>query len=128
VVAVCDVATGKVLMKVDSSPGSAAAQYTLAFSPDGRRLAAFVSHVLRSNDADAVKVWDAATGTELLNVPVARPVDRDGAPVANYIGGILAFSPDGHGIVTVLRSSSGANRPTARTLVQIIDATPVDAK
>src|SRR5262249_1046086 len=49
----------------------------LAFSPDGKRIASFASD-------DTVKVWDAATGAELLSVP-------DSA----HEGKSLTFSPDG---------------------------------
>jgi WD40 repeat protein len=58
------------------------------FSPDGRRLAALVSHYNAEGRllSDEAKLWDPATGKELLVIPAG-----------GYDGGItgLTFSPDG---------------------------------
>ncbi len=68
-----------------SFPGDSARVYAVAFSPDGRWLA--------GGGTDAiVKIWDAATGDELLRLPGHKGI------VTN-----LAFAPDGQ------RLASGAD-------------------
>jgi len=54
----------------------------VAFSPDGRRIL--------SASNKTVKVWDAATGKEMLSKPYDRIVD------------VMAFSPDGRRIASVV--------------------------
>jgi RNA polymerase sigma factor (sigma-70 family) len=60
--------------------------YPVAFSPDGRRLAAIGHRRAKDNQDDhLVRVWDIASGKELF----ARDVRN------NVSSGLLAFSPDG---------------------------------
>jgi hypothetical protein len=68
---------------------------SLAFSPDGRRLACGGGNPLRSSDPARVTVWDAATGRLLLTMK------------GNHSGPVtaVAFSPDG----TRLASASTAS-------------------
>jgi WD40 repeat protein/serine/threonine protein kinase len=63
-------------------------QAEVLFSPDGWRIAAVVS-VPEPEDRTEVRLWDAATGKELLTIP-----DANGC--AN---GHVAFSPDGKRLV-----------------------------
>ncbi len=64
----------------------------MAFSPDGKRLAT-------GGREHIVKLWDAATGQELLTLK-------------GYLGYVssVAFSPDGKRLV------AGSNEPTVRLL------------
>jgi WD40 repeat protein/serine/threonine protein kinase len=91
VVRVWDAATGGELRTFPGTPQRVA---HLAFSPDGRRLAAVVSVKEAGKQRDAVKVWDAATGREALTIP--------GGPYRLAVDGLvgptalgMAFSPDG---------------------------------
>ena len=71
----------------------------IVFSPDGKRLAS------SARWTNAVKVWDAQTGQELLNLKAGGEINS------------LAFSPDGHWLV----GDPGGT-------VTIWDATPLPEK
>src|SRR5262249_413855 len=71
-----DLATNKELRQFKSEGGGAGVMVSIAFSPDGKKLAT-------KTGENAVKVWDVATGKELAIFKHADPV----------VG--LAFSPDG---------------------------------
>jgi WD40 repeat protein len=58
---------------------------SLAYSPDGRRLACGGGNTFRSNTPARVTVWDAATGRQLLTL-----LGEHSGPVTG-----VAFSPDG---------------------------------
>src|SRR5690349_15006260 len=73
---VCDAATGAVRQSVRFSDGDRVC--TLAFSPDGKSLAAAAEH-----NAE-LRVWDVATGDQRLAVPVFTGIARS-----------LTYSPDG---------------------------------
>jgi WD40 repeat protein len=60
---------------------------TLAFSPDGTKLASGAG--LRSSDL-TLKIWSVPSGSLLLNIPTAQ----------TYTVGFATFSPDGHLIAT----------------------------
>ncbi len=62
----------------------------LAFSPDGRRLAAGLSWT-RKDQMGRVVVWDLATGTRLVSLPVAPRADIRA----------VAFAPDGRQFAAV---------------------------
>src|SRR5262249_25424644 len=96
---VWDVEEGKELYRLEghSRPVSA-----FAFSPDGRRIA---SAVRRGKNAE-VKLWDAATGREMLSLKA----EHDSTLAA--LG--LSFSQDGHRLTL-----SGNGQPIATW-----DATP----
>ncbi|MBL7044512.1 MAG: protein kinase, partial [Pirellulaceae bacterium] len=75
---ICNAVNGEDLVTLVNSP---AWLYCPVFSPDGTRLAGY------DGQARAVKVWDAATGKELLKFGVA-------------LSKALAFSPDGTRLAT----------------------------
>jgi WD40 repeat protein/serine/threonine protein kinase len=64
----------------------------VAFSPDGRRLAASST---RFGEPGRIKMWDAATGEEVL--AIHENADR---------GGALAFSPDGTRLAGLMRNAT----------------------
>ena len=76
-----DVAQGK---EVATLRGGLAAIGALAFSPDGRRLAAAVRQSGSTSSAGQIKIWDVVTGQEVVTF-------------AGAAGGTfaLAFTPDG---------------------------------
>jgi WD40 repeat protein len=91
VVRVWDAATGGELRAFPGTPRRIA---HLAFSPDGRRLAAVVSAKEREKQRDEVKVWDAATGQEALTIPGGPyRLAADGLVGPTALG--MSFSPDG---------------------------------
>src|SRR5262249_36431328 len=62
-----------------------------AFSPDGRRLAA-------AGPGDTVKVWDIASGKELVSIPGHTVTSR------NYSEDLLQFDADGRRLVSSSRA------------------------
>jgi WD40 repeat protein len=100
---VWDVATGKLLFRLEGHGGAVS---RTAFSPDGKRVATYSSGRPRTGE---VKLWDAATGRELLSLQ------------ANVLANDLKFSPDGHRLFA--RSRPGMSLvPEEQELVW--DATP----
>jgi WD40 repeat protein/serine/threonine protein kinase len=80
VVKVWDAQTGKELLSLKDQRG----QFTsVAFSPDGKRLASVAA--IKGD----VKVWDAQTGKELVTIQIGQ-----------FSGQCVAFSPDGKRLVT----------------------------
>jgi WD40 repeat protein len=75
-----DVRTGQQVLSLDSKRDP---PFSLAFSPDGRRLAAAGPAL--------VSIWDTQTGECLLGLRGPTPVDRGRPPDCRC----LAFSPDG---------------------------------
>ncbi|MGO9446027.1 MAG: WD40 repeat domain-containing protein, partial [Thiobacillaceae bacterium] len=80
---------------------------SVAFSPDGQRIAT-------GSDDDTAKVWDSASGTELLTFKGHR----------GWVTSV-AFSPDGHRIATGSYDGTAkvwevGNRQEVRTLTEII--------
>jgi serine/threonine protein kinase/WD40 repeat protein len=85
-----DTATGRTLVKLDqpvSEDGGASLVPSLAYSPDGKRIAAFLPPQTMWG-ARVVQVWDAASGKELLTL---RPT-QDGMAQGSRR---LAFAGDG---------------------------------
>jgi WD40 repeat protein len=100
---VWEVATGKARHRLK---GHGATVSGIAFSPDGRRIAT-VSQAVNPR-LGTVKLWDARTGSELLELRNSGLTDR-------YH--VLSFSPDGHRLSLV-----GDNGVTG--WAQMWDATP----
>ena len=82
----------------------------LVFSADGRRLASLASFT-GLTEAE-VKLWDPASGRELLTLPATGQGD-------------LAFSPDSHHLVYFSTIDTPAARGQRGTRIQIWDATPL---
>jgi WD40 repeat protein len=90
VLTVHEVATGKELAHIYGP----SADVTIAFSPDGKRIAAAGN--VRLTGGIQVQMWDAASGRELLNLKARRGV---GGPSSRR----LSFSPDGHRLTLTWR-------------------------
>src|SRR5262249_22847600 len=67
---------------LDAEAGSA---YCLAFSPDGKQLAAGYGRTIRGANIGTVVVWDLSTGKQVTAI-----LDKDLPPVR-----AVAFTPDG---------------------------------
>jgi hypothetical protein len=91
----------------------------LAFSPDGRRLAAF--KLASSTRNPRVRVWDATTGKEVL--ALAQP-DAALQPGVQLTGRHLAFTSDGHRLVGCEVTRIPGNLRQFGLLVLAWDATP----
>ncbi len=96
--AIHSASTGKLIAPLElpnSSPGTFRfAALAIACSPDGKRVAALVATGLKSQTPE-VKVWDAASGKELLNIQNQLPGARSGGGgPAN--GCLLRFDGNGH--------------------------------
>ena len=85
-----DAATGRQLL---SLPGDPCRIEWIAFSPDGGRLASVSNGRTQNRKAEfnTVRVWDAATGRQLLSLPV-----KDGGWIVS-----ATFSPDGRRLAAV---------------------------
>ncbi|HKB01367.1 MAG TPA: hypothetical protein VKD90_04065, partial [Gemmataceae bacterium] len=110
-VAVClwDAATGRQVGKISVPYGRGAKDHyrvsALAFSPDGRALAAASTAPLGPPDAGGgpddchpVRVWDVSTGREVRPFPVEPgrlPASSDPRLTEGWGAGCVAFSPDG---------------------------------
>jgi serine/threonine protein kinase/WD40 repeat protein len=123
-----DAATGRTLVKLDqpvSEDGGASLVPSLAYSPDGRRIAAFLPPQAMWG-ARVVKVWDAASGKELLTL---RPAPNGVAQGSKR----LTFTGDGQRllfaeVVTEAgapRGSPGVETVTRSLVLTTWDATPL---
>jgi WD40 repeat protein/serine/threonine protein kinase len=89
-VVIWDPDTGAVLTRL---AGHSAPVSGLAFSPDGRRLAS-ASWDINRGSVGEVKLWDVATGTEILTLPghVSVAFSPDGRFLAGVGGDVLGAS------------------------------------
>jgi WD40 repeat protein len=87
VVRIFEIATGKMVWELRGHTKEVFG-LELAYAPDGKRLA--------SADKSGVRIWDAATGQELVSLPVE-----------NRFPPVLVFSPDGRRLVV---EGSGTTR------------------
>jgi serine/threonine protein kinase/WD40 repeat protein len=87
---VWETATGKFLFRLEGHPNAQNLQ--LVFSPDGKRIATCdLPYFFASGKPSSIKLWDAATGRELLTL---KP--ENGGGTLAFSPGPLSFSPDGH--------------------------------
>jgi WD40 repeat protein len=91
-VRIWDVATGREILVLDVHDQEDEV-VRIAFSPDGRRLATANGWHAPKGNRDPARIWDTATGRELLKL--------DG-------NGFVTFSPDGQRIATSLGNSEAA--------------------
>ena len=103
--AVWDVASGKLKHTGQGGVG------TLAFNPDGSRIAG----VFGSTTAE-VGLWDTETGRQVL------ALKGHGNSRFSYSG--IAFTPDGHQIVSAVTRGRLASGPRDQLEIKIWDATP----
>ena len=104
--AVWDVASGKLKHTGQGGVG------TLAFNPDGSRIAG----VFGSTTAE-VGLWDTETGRQVLALK-----GHGGNSRFSYSG--IAFTPDGHQIVSAVTRGRLASGPRDQLEIKIWDATP----
>jgi WD40 repeat protein len=88
-----DTATGKRLFRLEGHPNALSPQ--VVFSPDGKRIATAAVDLGAAARSVTIKLWDAATGRELLSLKHDR------------LGGRLSFSPDGHRLPLQTRDGEG---------------------
>jgi serine/threonine protein kinase/WD40 repeat protein len=124
-VPVWDVVAGKELFRLK---GPAFPVEGVAFSPDGRRLATANAR----DEEPAVRLWDAATGSELLTLKAAN-ARREAAEQAPFFPAsfYLAFSRDGARLCLQVVPPGGGRRggPGPPPVLSLIwDATPVPEK
>jgi eukaryotic-like serine/threonine-protein kinase len=113
-----DAATGKELLSAEDEAGAAGNRGVTAptFTPDGRRIAAHLGSGTRTaGSGSEVRVWDAATGKELL-------VLKAGGSEASE----LTFSPDGYRLIQAGYDPTNFSRSAAsrNITVTVWDATP----
>jgi WD40 repeat protein len=116
-------ANGQLELTVNPAERGGLAAERPDFSPDGRRIACGV----QTRQGPVVKLWDAATGRELLALHHSRGSDRLGR--SSYWA--VAFSADGHRLLDFLgtewieRAPDGnGSRPVGSLQVTTFDATP----
>jgi WD40 repeat protein len=100
-VRITDVATGAEVHTLNAPD-----VMSLDFSPDGRRLATFA---FMTGNTGVVKVWDTASGQELLTFKDSK----------GWMSQPAGFSADGHSLYALYLS------PASESLLKIWDATPL---
>ena len=78
-----------------------------SFSPDGRRIAAMTRSHLSEANTTMVKMWDTATGHEMMTL--TGPGDRAGTGMAS-----VAFTEDGHRLILLAPDASVRALPASR--------------
>jgi eukaryotic-like serine/threonine-protein kinase len=115
---VYDPATGAELFAVEDPAGTAANRGVTApvYSPDGRRIAGHLTTIARGlNTAPEVRVWDAATGKELLTLKSTGTESS-----------ALAFTRDGYQLIEAAYApvSYGKSATSRGITMTVWDATP----
>ena len=106
ILAIWDVPSGKLKQRISGEFGTA------TFSPDGRRIAC----IYGSRRAE-VGLWDTETGRQLLTL-------QGHGSNTHSMGSGIAFSPDGHQIVSAVARSPLIHFPSKQAEIRIWDATP----
>jgi WD40 repeat protein len=91
-----DAETGRVLLTLGTPSDKTGSVYSIAYSPDGRRI------VSTGEDA-SVRIWDAATGLEVLTLPRN---DRAGRCAAFSADGLSLAAAGDDGLVQIWTSAS----------------------
>jgi serine/threonine protein kinase/WD40 repeat protein len=120
---VIDFETGKEIMSINASAGSNMIYQNTTVSPDGRRIAAIQAPLALTGGSrlGGIKVWDAATGQELLFLPWDNESGR--GVLSRFLNSQIAFTADGNQIVQFAPRNVGLNTPNA--VARFIDATPI---
>ena len=115
-VVLCDPTTGDIVRGLPADDEGQV--FSIAFSPDGRTLAAGYGHAGYEAGVSHVRLWDVDTGEDLGKLPGITDlpgfISNDGV---NEAVGALAFSPDGRYVVAGFGTHFVL--PTQRTSVPI---------
>jgi len=119
---VFDFETGKKVMSIDGSAGNNVILQNVVFSPDGRRIAAVQTPITlnaANGKLNGIKVWDAATGQEMLWLPWGN--EPGPGFVSRIFSSQIAFTSDGN----KLAQFTPRGTLNASAMTRFFDATPV---
>ncbi len=99
-IAVWDVASGRLLQRLDGGAEKLPFAVPIAFAPDGRQLAS-------GGAGETLRLWDLKTGKEARRFTVQPPLPKEKIESPNYSGLVqaVAFSPDGRMLASAAKDS-----------------------